>query len=71
MQLTDSQYNLHGIKAYCLLIESFLCLKHFVELAASDKWHHKVESRLRLKQEFHPNKERVICSKQNFFFQLG
>lgn len=71
MQVPNSHADLGRVELNHIFTESLLRLKYFVELSSLDEGHDKVESLRGLKQVVHADKEGVVTTKQNIFFQLG
>ena len=71
MKISNRHCNLSSIKLNYILCKTFFRLENFVKFTSSDKGHHKVKSKLTLKQIIHSDKEGVITREQNIFLQFS
>jgi len=65
VELSNGEGNLSAVEFHSRFTESLLALEYLVQLSTLDEGHDKVKSELRLEEEFHSDKERMVCSKED------
>jgi len=71
VELSNGEGNLSTIEFHSRFTESLLALEYLVQLSTLDERHNKVKSELRLEEEFHADKERMVCSKEDILLKQG
>lgn len=67
VKVTNCHYDLGSVELDYIFGESLLALEDFIELTTSDERHDEVETKLRLEEIVHADKERMITAEQNIF----